>query len=226
MEKDPEHGATKVGVVTRYDLWDLVEPEDPSAAFPAGCSYHCSASDGSNNIFVHAGCPETGRLSDLWAFSLDSRAWAELPAAPLPACGGASIAFFDCKLYCMNGFNGTTEQGGSLDVYDCDACPCSVLTLVAVKAKGWGYLVTMFGERDPSSLGHAGAGKMLADVWAFDVQELKWAKIEPVGDAPPPRGWFDADMVREDGGKHAIIVHGGLAEDNSRLGDVWKLQIS
>jgi hypothetical protein len=30
----------------------------------------------------------------------------------------------------------------------------------------------MFGERDPSSLGHAGAGKMLTDVWAFVLSQI------------------------------------------------------
>jgi hypothetical protein len=29
--------------------------------------------------------------------------------------------------------------------------------------------VTIFGERNPSSLGHAGAGKMFGDVWAYDI---------------------------------------------------------
>lgn len=225
------------------DTWDLIEPADPSAPFPAGRSYHCIASDGSinNTIFVHAGCPETGRLSDLWAFDIGSRAWTELPAAPPPARGGASVAFLDGRLYRMNGFDGETEQGGALDVYDTDARawstvmfrpdgvdgpePRSVSALVAVKVRARGYLVTMFGERDPSALGHAGAGKMLADVWAFDVLEQKWEKVETRGDGPAPRGWFDADVVRDDGDEDAIIVHGGLAEDNSRLGDVWKLHV-
>ena len=40
--------------------------------------------------------------------------------------------------------------------------------LVPVRtAEGATRLVTLFGESDPSSLGHMGAGKMLADVWAY-----------------------------------------------------------
>jgi hypothetical protein len=144
-------------------------------------------------------------------------------------------------VYRLNGFDGQTEQGGALDVYDVAAGSWStheykpdgvegpearsVSALVALEVRGRKTLVTLFGERDPSSLGHAGAGKMLADAWAFDVSERRWAKIQSVGGAkaPAPRGWFDADVAGEDG-RQFVLVHGGLAEDNSRLGDVWKLE--
>jgi hypothetical protein len=140
----------------------------------------------------------------------------------------------------MNGFDGKSEQGGAVDVFDFATQvwstvtftpdgvqgpePRSVSALLAVKVGGRDFLVTMLGERDPSSLGHAGAGKMLGDVWAFDLEKKEWTKVEPQGEAPLPRGWFDADVATEEKGEHALIVHGGLAEDNSRLGDVWKLQ--
>ena len=39
-------------------------------------------------------------------------------------------------------------------------------------------LVTMFGERNPSSLGHAGAGKMLSDAWAWHIKQEKRQIIE------------------------------------------------
>jgi hypothetical protein len=140
----------------------------------------------------------------------------------------------------MNGFDGIREQGGTLDVYAPDAYtwssifyepdgvsgpePRSVSALVAVKVHGKDFLLTLFGERDPSKLGHAGAGKMLGDVWAFDLECEKWCKVKSNGNVPCPRGWFGADVVQEGNGNHGVVVHGGLAEDNSRLGDVWKLQ--
>ncbi len=234
-----EHGA-----LWRYtpdkSLWELIKPANPSAPYPASRSYHSLASDGTANIYLHAGCPDKGRLSDLWSFNVDSKTWTELPPAPPPARGGPSIAVSGGKLYRMNGFDGKTEQGGAVDVLDLASRewstiaftpdrvqgpePRSVSALLAVKAKGRDLLVTLFGERDPSSLGHAGAGKMLGDVWAFDLEGKQWAKVEPEGEAPAPRGWFAADVAVEHDGEHAVIVHGGLAEDNSRLGDVWKLR--
>ncbi|KAH7309045.1 kelch repeat protein [Stachybotrys elegans] len=221
--------------------WSLVAPADPSAPFPKGRSYHVMASNGVDEVFVHAGCPEKGRLSDLWSFNVASRAWTKLPDAPEPARGGTSLAHHRGKLYRMNGFDGKDEQGGSLDVFDTHArawttlsFPAdgkqapearSVATLMAVPVGEQGFLVTMFGERDPSSLGHAGAGKMLGDVWAFDLGAGTWSAVKPANDAPPPRGWFDAALLTEPSGRPSIIVHGGLAEDNTRLGDVWRLDL-
>lgn len=233
------------GAIWRYTPsrpgWELLRPAGPGLPFPAGRSYHAMASDGSDLVFVHAGCPEEGRLRDLWSFSLGSRAWSELPPAPGPARGGTSIAYSGGRLYRMNGFDGTAEQGGLVDTYDLATNkwsslafkpdgengpgPRSVSTLVAVTVKGKTYLVTMFGECDPSSLGHAGAGKMLSDVWAFDVDGQEWVRVETTGGSPAPRGWFDADAVRG-GDSDAIIVHGGLAENNSRLGDAWRLDFT
>lgn len=231
------------GALWSYDPsaaeWSLISPSDPDASFPAGRSYHCVASDGADRIFVHAGCPETGRLSDLWAFDLAGRTWTQLPSAPGPARGGASIAFAGGRLYRVHGFDGKTEQGGSLDVFDLEAQAWSstqykadqvegpearsVATLLSAKVQGKSYLVTMFGERDPSPLGHAGAGKMLKDVWVYDIEQGKWNIVETEGDAPVARGWFDADVTAGAGDQDDIVVHGGLSDDNTRLGDVWRL---
>ncbi|VUC26694.1 unnamed protein product [Clonostachys rosea] len=231
------------GALWSYDPtaaeWTLIRPSNPDAPFPAGRSYHCVASNGSDKIFVHSGCPEKGRLSDLWAFDLASKTWAELPSAPEPARGGASIAFAEGKLYRVHGFDGKTEQGGSLDVFDLTAQAWtsttyktdqvdgpearSVATLLSATIQGKPYLVTMFGERDPSPLGHAGAGKMLKDVWVYDIEQGKWNIVKTEGDAPAARGWFDADVTLGAGSQDDIVVHGGLSDDNTRLGDVWRL---
>ncbi|KAL1636678.1 hypothetical protein SLS58_009665 [Diplodia intermedia] len=228
--------------------WSTVAPLSTSAPYPPARSYHCLASDGQNNIFVHAGCPEKGRLADLWSFDLATKEWAELASAPDPPRGGASIAYAQGRLYRMNGFDGTTEQGGSLDVFDPAANswssikyapdgnegpePRSVSALLHVHVMGRPSLVTLFGERDPSALGHQGAGRMLQDVWVFDIESAKWAKVggapisaSSASQLPPARGWFAA-TVRHADTPAAILVHGGLAETNERLGDVWQLQFA
>lgn len=234
------------GALWRYESsnneWGLIKPADPTAPFPAGRSYHCLTSDGVSKVFLHSGCPEQGRLGDLWTFDIAKRAWTELPSAPAPARGGASIAFHDGQLYRLNGFDGNTEQGGSLDIYSVDAGTWtsvpykpdgvegpesrSVSTLLTVSVQDKTYLITMFGERDPSALGHAGAGKMLSDVWAFDIEQSIWQKVETSVGGPVARGWFDADVVRGANGDDVVAIHGGLGEDNQRLGDVWTLAFS
>jgi N-acetylneuraminic acid mutarotase len=221
--------------------WTLLSPLDPSKPFPPARSYHCSASNNDDKIFIHAGCPDSGRLADLWSFAPSSRTWAQLAQAPAPSRGGTSIAFYDGLLYRMNGFDGKIEQGGSLDIYDLASDTWSTRTYVAdgisgptprsvsaclpVAVSGRPMLVTLFGERDPSSLGHQGAGKMLGDVWAYDIASNVWSEVETrcveSSDGPTPRGWFDADIV--DGS--AILVVGGLGGTNERLSDAWLLQL-
>jgi hypothetical protein len=109
----------------------------------------------------------------------------------------------------------------------------SVAGLVPVVLRGNGgdggdedgklYLVAAFGEADPSSLGHEGAGKMLGDVWAFDVDGGKWLRVDDAqsgGEKPAPRGWFGTAAV----GPGRLAVVGGLGEDNKRLADAWVLE--
>lgn len=221
--------------------WARMSPRDESSPYPEGRSYHALANDSRDTLFVHAGCPETGRLRDLWSFNLSSRAWKQLAPAPGPARGGPSLAYSDGKLYRINGFDGKTEQGGSLDVYeiahdswttisyrpDGRAGPIarSVSCLLAVTVFGNPTLITMFGESDPSNLGHQGAGKMLDDVWLFDISTSTWTKMALSGlNHPPPRGWFDADVLLSSP-LPKIVVHGGLAESNERLGDLWMLEL-
>ncbi|KAF2773728.1 kelch repeat protein [Teratosphaeria nubilosa] len=217
--------------------WYTVSPADSAEPYPEGRSYHTMTSDDAR-IYVHAGCPTTDRLRDLWAFTVKTRQWKKLKDAPGPPRGGPSITHLDDKLYRMNGFDGKTEVGGAVDIYniqedtwstakfDADGKSGpgarSVGALLPARIGGHQYLVTMFGESDPSSLGHQGAGKMLSDVWAFNVDTSKWQQLETKGKAPSPRGWFDAAAVTIDG-SGSIAVSGGLDESNERLDDVWLL---
>ncbi|KAI5239638.1 kelch repeat protein [Aureobasidium subglaciale] len=220
--------------------WRVVSPANTSEPVPEPRSYHCMTSDGETTVYVHAGCPTSGRLSDLWSFNVQDRKWTELTSAPGPSRGGTSITFADGRLYRMGGFDGNHELGGEIDIYDIasDAWTThtftpdgeqgpgcrSVGSLLAVIVHGRLFLVTAFGESDPSSLGHAGAGNMLHDTWAFDIEIKEWSKIvvEGGGQEPQARGWFAAGVIPFEG-KESIIVQGGLAEDNQRLDDAWIL---
>ncbi|KAF2864804.1 hypothetical protein BDV95DRAFT_613169 [Massariosphaeria phaeospora] len=234
------------GAVWAYDVaaasWSKIEPADPSQPHPPARSYHCSASDGQHTFFVHAGCPAEGRLSDLWKFNVSDRTWTQAPDAPPPQRGGTSLAYSGGKLFRMNGFDGTKEQGGTIDIFDIASStwstqsfladgndgpePRSVCVLLPLRLEGRNKLVTLFGEHDPSSLGHAGAGKMLNDIWSYDIGENWWTRLNIAAgdDMPAPRGWFDGDVVKSAGrGNDSIVVHGGLGENNERLTDLWLL---
>ena len=44
-----------------------------------------------HHIYVHAGCPATGRLSTLHAYDLQTNQWKILAAAPEPGRGGTVL---------------------------------------------------------------------------------------------------------------------------------------
>jgi hypothetical protein len=237
MTATDDHGALHAFNISTSS-WSILSPTDPSAPYPEARSYHTLTTDGIDTLYLHAGCPAAGRLSDLWSFNVTSRTWRQLKNAPEPARGGTSIAFSQGTVWRMNGFDGKTEQGGFLDCYDPGAdgwtsleFPAdgkagpearSVGVLLPVEVGGREMLVTMFGERDPSSLGHQGAGRMLDDVWGFDLGEKAWRKVEVEGERPEGRGWFDGGVVNNE----ETVVQGGLNEGNERLGDVWVLRLS
>lgn len=235
MKPVEEHGALWV-LDTTSSSWASIEPEDKSSSVPPARSYHCMTSDGKNTVFLHAGCPESGRLSDLWSFDISNKSWLKLADAPAPQRGGPSITYLDGKLYRMNGFDGNTEQGGKIDVYDIAKNEWSTInfeadgrhgpearsvgTLLTLKVQGKDKLMTVFGEHDPSSLGHAGAGKMLNNCWLWDIESAQWEQADISGpNLPAPRGWFDADVIDD---SHVVVV-GGLSETNERLNDAWVL---
>lgn len=222
------------------EQWSLIKPSDPNAAVPEPRSYHAMIADASANcLYVHAGCPAQGRRNDLWRFDLESKSWKELATAPGKPRGGTSIALAEGKVWRMNGFDGEHEVGGALDVYDPSADSWetvsfeadgksgpgarSVASLLPVVVKGRKGLLTLFGESDPSSLGHKGAGKMLGDVWVWDFEGRKWQEVQVgEGEKPEGRGWFDADVF---GGVDGVVVVGGLGESNDRLDDAWVLSL-
>ena len=116
----------------------------------------------------------------------------------------------------MNGFEGKTKQGSALDVSedeldsrsmttwnaDGQAGPGarSVAALLPVNVGHQQCLLSLYSESDPSSPGDRGAGKMLGDVWAYALEEGKWALTDTGGgEKPAPRGWSDADVALDHG---------------------------
>ena len=111
-----------------------------------------------------------GRLSDLWSFDLTTKQWRQRASAPDPPRGGTSIASADGKLWRMNGFDGKSKQGGAPDVYVAKSISQSMITwnadgqagpdarsvaaLLPVNVGHKQCLLSLYGENDPSSLGH------------------------------------------------------------------------
>lgn len=73
-----------------------------------------SGFDDHGTVFIHGGCPASGRVSDVWAFNIASTVWSRFPDAPGPARGGPSLTLSRERLYCFGGFDGEKELGGPI----------------------------------------------------------------------------------------------------------------
>ncbi|KAL9129107.1 MAG: hypothetical protein Q9217_002350 [Psora testacea] len=121
---------------TRLNQWSFLDPAKGSP-FPAARSYHSSTStvhplsgingqpkdsvgtasgfDDHGTIFVHGGCPASGRLADVWGFDIASCMWSQYADAPGAPRGGPCLTFTQDRLYRFGGFDGKQELGGSID---------------------------------------------------------------------------------------------------------------
>ncbi|CAD6949891.1 unnamed protein product [Tilletia laevis] len=107
---------------TEEKCWERFET---SGERPVPRSYHTAAVAG-GKLYIHAGCPQSGRLSTLHALDLKTFRWHSLASAPGPERGGTVIAAIpspftdsteDLVLARWGGFCGD-ELGGPLDIYD------------------------------------------------------------------------------------------------------------
>lgn len=95
--------------------------------------------------------------------------------------------------------------------------------------------IVYHGERDASSLGHAGAGTFWDDVWTLCYRSAgegswEWKKADVVivggGEGPEARGWFpSASWAGEEGKGACVVLQGGLISSNERVGDAWALEL-
>lgn len=229
----------------RDGRWTALKPKTD---FPEPRSYHSGAA-GDGKLFIHGGCPASGRTADVWSFDVATRSWTRLPDAPNPPRGGPLFTYAAKRLWRYGGFDGKTELGGQLDwlrldeaqggkaawqsaQYTAEQCPGprSVAGLHAVNIDSVLHLVVLLGERDASKIGHEGAGSFWDDVWALPLTSNgepasdQWQKCQLSGDSDevPARGWFASSV---DAASH-IVLHGGLNASNEREEDGYIVSFS
>lgn len=231
-------------------VWEKVPAVNESEA-PDPRSYHAMVSHASK-LYVHAGCPESGRLGDLYSFDVSTGKWATLAPAPGAGRGGTAIAVTKLGnsdvIVRFAGFAG--YQLGSdnvLDVYNIAANtwsstvpeadpshgrpgPRSVHGLVGFQSAKFpnARAVLYHGESEASDLGHAGAGSFWSDVWFLEektgAETLHWKCIPVEGAGPAGRGWFPS-AAWTDEGETRVILQGGLLSSNERSDELWSLEV-
>lgn len=90
------------------------------------------------------------------------------------------------------------------------------------------------GERDASTLGHAGAGTFWSDLWLLQKDRnssithgWEWRKVEVKSDfAPEGRGWFPSAYWVDSDGETKVVLQGGLLSSNERSDETWLFEIA
>jgi len=206
-------GVWKGRVTSTFIEWErmIASNEDES---PEPRSYHATASS-EGKLYIHAGCPSSGRLSTLHSFDLSTKTWKSLASAPDPGRGGTALAVVCLRdeegpaIIRFAGFAGY-ELGAdhTLDIYTISSDtwrsvvpapdsthgypgPRSVHGLVSFKSKSNPDAIALmyYGERDASTLGHSGAGTFWDDIWLLErkgAEQLSWKKVSsPEGGKSP-----------------------------------------
>ncbi|BGP16299.1 hypothetical protein JCM10213_006455 [Rhodosporidiobolus nylandii] len=179
---------------TKGEMQGEWEELQTKGEMPEARSFHTIAAlDGT--LYLHAGCPASGRLSTLHSLDLTTLTWTSLPSAPSPGRGGTVLTSLPSStstsslLARFGGFAGY-ELGG-LDIFDVEKGEWSTPE-VGVEGGGDGpgkrsvhaliglsgevewegkrvVAVLAMGEREgaPKELGHDGAGFFHSDAWAL-----------------------------------------------------------
>ncbi|KAI0715002.1 galactose oxidase [Earliella scabrosa] len=195
--------------------WERITAANEDEA-PAPRSYHTAVAHG-DRIYVHAGCPETGRLSTLHAFDVKGLRWKTLAPAPDPGRGGTAliatkVAGEKDVLLRYGGFCGhELPAAGEVDIYVVSVDRWATVQPTADPIHGTpgarsvhgftpfqsplpelanAVAVVYHGERDASSQGHAGAGTFWDDVWLLSK--------EPGDDLLAGWAWQRLDVIGDD----------------------------
>lgn len=123
---------------TEHPMSNVAAPSEPPAGSVASAltmttneSYHQTKSpfgvsgsglDDHGTIFIHGGCPASGRVADVWAFDIASRIWCHCPDPPGPARGGPCLTLIRNRLYRLGGFDGKQELGGPIQYLRLTRC--------------------------------------------------------------------------------------------------------
>ncbi|XP_027061882.1 thiohydroximate-O-sulfate sulfur/sulfate-lyase (nitrile-forming) NSP5 [Coffea arabica] len=213
---------------TSSNRWTLLTSGDTG---PENRSYHSIAADG-RCLYVFGGCGVSGRLNDLWAYDVIDGKWTKFPAAGenCKPRGGTGLAVSLGKIWVVYGFSGVEiddvhyfdlveEKWIQVETTGEKPTPRSVFSTLGIGK----YIFIYGGEIDPSDLGHLGAGKFAAEVYALDTETLAWKKVEDgsnSGEHPGPRGWCAFAGGKLDG-QEGLLVYGGNSPSNDRLEDIY-----
>ena len=214
----------------RAGEWTAIEP---SGVRP-GARNGCNAEFYKGSMYVFGGANRFLHLNNqLWRFDTETETWTLLaPASPLPPArfiGATVLDRENGKIYLYNGLHATASgfrQLGDFWVYDIAANTWREIPATPTPPRAKGTFTLLTGPCDKKYLVYTGGNiensvlctgfdemtTATSEVWAFDLQNETWQRLETVGTAPRLEfaggatvgnrhyiagGWFDVpDPVR------------------------------
>lgn len=216
-----------LGDLCSFDIdlqeWTQHQKMSDVEEWPEKRSYHSMVS-AADQLFVFGGCPEEGRLNNLWQYDTCNKLWRRLPtpdSEQLVARGGCALVYLNNALWVFGGFCGRELSDiASFDLVtqtwtyltDAKISPRSVFAFGSIN----NVLIGHGGEQNPSELGHAGAGEFADDVIIIQPtkengDQVQTKRLEFAKPAGGRRGWHAGATI-----KNTFYVFGGNTSENER----------
>lgn len=217
-------GGTVLDDLWRYDLatgtWERLTPSGPAPEARFG---HTATWVPEVGLVVWAG-QQTGFFDDLWAFDPAAGSWRELADAgdrPAARYGSCAALGPDGRLWISHGFTAESGRFSDTRAYDfaagrwSDETPQGEVPVIRCLHDCLfapdGQLVLYGGQTT--------GAPALGDLWTRPV-DGGWMQAAD-GSAPPPRQLYAVATTGS-----SAVVFGGGAEDRSKLGDLWRLDLA
>lgn len=198
--------------------------EAPSARIDGAIAYHAE----SKQVFLFGG-RDTSFRNDLWAYSLERRAWTALrPSGSLPPARFGHTLILDARRGRLILFAGQAS-GFFSDTWSYDIARNAWTQLArddAGPSRRYGHSAVYDAARDRMVISHGftDAGRF-DDTWAFDLSRDGWRNISPSSGRPLRRCLHHA--VLDEAGDQ-MLLYGGCASGFGPcpLGDLWSFDLN
>jgi uncharacterized protein (TIGR03437 family) len=178
---------------------------------------------------LFGGDADSGTKNDLWAYSLDRKAWTQLtaPGAPAPRFGHTLVADPSRRRLVVFGGQSTGFFNDTW-AFDIASSAWTRLDSGTGPSRRYGHSAVYDAARDRMVISHGftDAGRF-DDTWAFDFRTNSWRDISPSSGRPVRRCLHHAVL---DASGDQMLLFGGCASgtpmpNNCPLADLWAFDL-
>ena len=190
--------------------WQLVDAVHKP---PARCCHGMAYDSVNKNVVIYGGLDPVKNifLSDVWAWNgLD---WTEITCCDLPQMSGHAMIDFPVKNEII------AVQTAGYGTWSWDGNKWMNLNIESPPHRSEGRLAYDSKHNWAIFFGGIANNQFLNDTWVFDGQ--KWSLLA-LSNGPSPRY---GHIMFYDPNREAVILFGGIGNNNARFGDTWELKL-